>query len=229
LSFIANASGGASPYTYLWSDGTTGIELNLIADTSTTYTLLVTDYCGTMADASALYIDVEHPVASSSFDYTSEIFVIQLNNNSQPDELQYYWDFGDLTSSDSFEPRHEFLDSEDHVIILSISTSRGCVDETELLYKAPAMIYIPNAFTPDGDGLNDYISIQGANIKTVRMQIFDRWGKRVYELNSPEDKWYGTRKDGDTEYTSSVFNYVVEWTDYRGETFRKTGSILLVN
>ena len=229
LSFIADASGGAPPYTYLWSDGTTGNELNIIADTSQTYTLLVTDYCGTLADTSSIYIDVERPIASSSFDYTSEIFVIQLHNTSQPDDLQYYWDFGDLTSSDSFEPTHEFLDSEDHIIILSISTSRGCVDETELLYKAPAMIFIPNAFTPNGDGLNDFISIQGTNIRTVKMQIFDRWGEKVHELTTTEDKWYGSRKNGDSEYTSAVFNYVVEWTDHRGESFRQTGSILLIN
>ena len=229
LSFIADASGGAPPYFYLWSDGTVGNELNLIADTSSTYILLVTDYCGTMADTASVYFDVERPIASSSFEYTSEIFVIQLHNTSQPDDLQYYWDFGDLTSSDNFEPKHEFLDSEDHVIILSILTSRGCVDETELLYKAPAMIYIPNAFTPNGDGLNDFISIQGANIKTVKMMIFDRWGEKVHELTTTEDKWYGSRKNGDTEYTSAVFNYVVEWTDHRGESFRQTGSILLIN
>jgi len=176
-----------------------------------------------------LYIDVEHPIARSAFEYTSEIFTIQLRNTSEPNEIQYYWDFGDLTFSEDFEPTHEFLDSEDHVIILTISTARGCHDETELLYKAPAMVYIPNAFTPNGDGLNDFISIQGANIKMVRMQIFDRWGKQVHELNSTDDKWYGRRKDGDTEYTSAVFNYVVEWTDYRDETFRQTGSILLIN
>lgn len=229
LSFVAGASGGAPPYTYLWSDGTTDNELNLIADTSTTYTVVVTDFCGTIADTSSLYIDVEHPIAGSSFDYTSDIFTIQLLNSSQPDELQYYWDFGDFTSSTDFEPTHEFLDSEDHIIILSVSTARGCLDVAELLYKAPAMIYIPNAFTPNGDGLNDYISIEGANINSVRMQIFDRWGKQVHELNSKEDKWYGSRKNGDTEYTSAVFNYVVEWTDYRDETFRQTGSILLIN
>jgi len=229
LSFFADAIGGAPPYTYLWSDGTTGNELNLIADTSITFTLLVTDFCGTIADTSSLYIDVEHPIAGSSFDYTSEIFVIQLYNTSQPDDLQYYWDFGDFTFSDSFEPKHEYLDSEDHIITLTTSTARGCLDETELLYKAPAMIYIPNAFTPNGDGLNDYIHIQGTNIKTVRMQIFDRWGKQVGELNSTEDKWYANRKNSDTDYTSSVFNYVVEWTDFRGETFRQTGSILLIN
>jgi len=229
LSFIAEASGGAPPYTYEWSDGTTGNELNLIADTSTTYTLLVTDYCGTLADTTSLYIDVEHPIARSAFEYTSDIFTIQLRNTSEPNEIQYYWDFGDLSFSEDFEPTHEFLDSEDHVIILTISTARGCQDETELIYKAPAMVYIPNAFTPNGDGLNDFISIQGANIKKVRMQIFDRWGQQVSELNSTDDKWYGSRKDGDKEYTSAVFNYVVEWTDYRDETFRQTGSILLIN
>ena len=91
------------------------------------------------------------------------------------------------------------------------------------------MIFIPNAFTPNGDGLNDFISIQGTNIRTVKMQIFNRWGEKVHELTTTEDKWYGSRKNGDSEYTSAVFNYVVEWTDHRGESFRQTGSILLIN
>jgi gliding motility-associated-like protein len=214
---------------YQWNGSPQGDINSLIftADSSTFFDLQITDFCGTQADTSVSFV-VERPVAVAAYEYIEEELVIQLFNASEPEILNYLWDFGDNTTSIEFEPIHLYNDYDDHVIILTVSTDRGCVDEYELIYKAPSSVFIPNAFTPDGNDPNNYISVRGYNIKTVKMQIFDRWGKQVYEINSPDERWYGESQKNNKGLTTSVYNYVIEWTDYRDDSFRKTGSILLI-
>lgn len=57
----------------------------------------------------------------------------------------------------------------------------------------PAMsIYVPNTFTPNGDGLNDTFGVAGEAIEDFRMQVFNRWGQLVFESKNAMDRWDGT-------------------------------------
>lgn len=57
----------------------------------------------------------------------------------------------------------------------------------------PAMsIYVPNTFTPNGDGLNDTFGVAGEAIEEFRMQVFNRWGQLVFESKNAMDRWDGT-------------------------------------
>lgn len=56
----------------------------------------------------------------------------------------------------------------------------------------PLSLYIPNAFTPNGDGLNDSFGIAGEGISQFNMSIFNKWGELIFESNSLEDQWKGT-------------------------------------
>lgn len=57
----------------------------------------------------------------------------------------------------------------------------------------PAMsIYVPNTFTPNGDGLNDTFGVTGEAIEEFRMQVFNRWGQLVFESKNAMDRWDGT-------------------------------------
>jgi gliding motility-associated-like protein len=63
-------------------------------------------------------------------------------------------------------------------------------NEVEII---PAMtIYIPNSFTPNGDGMNDTFGIAGEAIKEFRMQIFNRWGQLIFESANANQRWDGT-------------------------------------
>lgn len=57
-------------------------------------------------------------------------------------------------------------------------------------------LFIPNAFTPNGDGINDSFFVEGLYIKEFHMKIFDRWGTKVFESGSMKDKWSGRYKNG---------------------------------
>ncbi len=63
-------------------------------------------------------------------------------------------------------------------------------NEVEIL---PAMtIYVPNTFTPNGDGLNDSFGIAGEAIKELHLVIYNRWGQKIFETNNINDRWDGT-------------------------------------
>lgn len=63
-------------------------------------------------------------------------------------------------------------------------------NEVEII---PAMtLYIPNSFTPNGDGLNDTFGIAGEAIKEFNMEIYNRWGQKIFESDNANLRWDGT-------------------------------------
>ncbi|PIQ16335.1 MAG: hypothetical protein COW67_03530, partial [Flavobacteriales bacterium CG18_big_fil_WC_8_21_14_2_50_32_9] len=70
----------------------------------------------------------------------------------------------------------------------------GCEDTTEKIIKINPVfvIFIPNAFTPDEDGINDYFFATGYGITQIETLIFDRWGELIFEGYELESKWDGT-------------------------------------
>ena len=71
-------------------------------------------------------------------------------------------------------------------------------------------LFIPNVFTPNGDGINDSFFVQGLYIKEFHMKIFDRWGTKVFESGSMKDKWSGLFKDGPPVLDS--YKYLINYT-----------------
>ena len=82
---------------------------------------------------------------------------------------------------------------------LFVSNQYGCTDTlTQYLYVYPEYaIYIPTAFTPNGDGHNDFFSIKGMGIESENFDLFlfDRWGNKIWESHSLADQWDGKPKE----------------------------------
>jgi gliding motility-associated-like protein len=87
-------------------------------------------------------------------------------------------------------------------------------------------IFIPNAFTPNGDGENDFFKVRSEIIIDLNMKIFNRWGEKVFESKQQEIGWDGTFKG--KMLLPDVFGYVVEGTCYNEEKFIKKGNITLL-
>jgi gliding motility-associated-like protein len=109
------------------------------------------------------------------------------------------WHFDALDSSSLQSPSYIFPtgDSGIYEICLLATSINGCMDENCQFIEITAVpnIYIPSAFTPDNDGLNDYFTpiITGVLVREFIFQIFDRWGALIFETNSPSSVfWDGT-------------------------------------
>ncbi len=117
----------------------------------------------------------------------------------------FYWDFGDPGSdslNNSFDPNpsHTFSSSGTYSIVLYAENELGCADlviKSNYIRVLEEEFYFPTAFSPNGDGLNDRfrpLPLEG-NAQLVSIQIFDRWGQKVFETSSNQG-WDGNTTDG---------------------------------
>ena len=89
------------------------------------------------------------------------------------------------------------------------------------------MIFVPNAFTPNGDGLNDVLYVRGYNIeRVVIFAIYNRWGEKVFESHSLDEGWDG--KYNGRLATGDVFAYYLKVECRTGEEFFKKGNVTVV-
>jgi gliding motility-associated-like protein len=87
-------------------------------------------------------------------------------------------------------------------------------------------IFIPNAFTPNGDQSNDLMVVRGNTIRELLFRIYDRWGEKVFETTVPGEGWDGTYKG--KKANPAVYVYYVEATCFGNEKFFKKGNITLI-
>lgn len=88
-------------------------------------------------------------------------------------------------------------------------------------------LFLPNAFTPNGDGLNDTFGVNNDNLRSMQLLIFDRWGQLVFESKDPNEKWDGT-VNGQLGQ-NGVYAYTINLKGNDGSSIRKDGSVLLIN
>ncbi|MGB0165521.1 MAG: gliding motility-associated C-terminal domain-containing protein, partial [Luteibaculum sp.] len=109
----------------------------------------------------------------------------------------YYWDFAGLDSSDLRNPQYRFPDQDTgtYQITLIAESEFGCIDSTWRFIKVSdrLTLFIPNSFTPDGDGNNDVFLpvLPWDDVEFFHMTIYNRWGEIIYETFDA-NAWDGT-------------------------------------
>ncbi|MBX9448727.1 MAG: gliding motility-associated C-terminal domain-containing protein [Taibaiella sp.] len=87
---------------------------------------------------------------------------------------------------------------------------------------------IPSAFSPNGDGVNDEFGLMTDGIpEYYQLEIYDRWGERVFVSYKVENQWDGTMENGD-EAQGGVYFYVIQGRCNQGENFKKKGDLTLL-
>lgn len=146
------------------------------------------------------------------------------------------WDFGDVFSNtnivyDVDDPVHDYTHAGYYTITLTATDSMGCVDSTKtrVSVSVPYFFYIPNAFTPDGDGVNETFAPKGAGVDpdNYSMQIFDRTGMLIFSTTNPYDYWDGRNKYGQM-CPEGVYIYLIRLLNLNAEDKEYTGTVTLV-
>ena len=110
----------------------------------------------------------------------------------------YKWHFGDRDSSALINPQHRYLFPGDYTVILEAINDIGCRDTAmRQFFKVlpDKVLDIPNAFSPNGDGVNDTWEIAGLRgAADCRVEIFNRWGEQLYSSQGYYNPWDGTWK-----------------------------------
>ena len=117
------------------------------------------------------------------------------------------WDLGDGTLvSDQSVVQHTYAGIEAYWVYLYMVTPEGCtaVDSVQTVPPS-ATIYFPNAFSPNGDRVNDTFGGEGVLLDRYELYVFDRWGGIIFESKDPAVRWNGTM-DGE-EVMNGVYQY----------------------
>jgi gliding motility-associated-like protein len=200
---------------------------------SITYHLVVTDRegCSSVQDA-AVSIQVIPPPKISAGNDTSSAFnqPIQLavTGMGNSDFIQFNWSPATGLSNPAIA-NPVATPSQDIIYTVTATEADGCESTASIhikLFAGPS-IYVPNAFTPNGDGKNDVIKSIPIGIRSFKFfAVYNRWGQRVFYSNDPGKGWDGTLNG--TPQPGDGYIWTVEGTDNNGKTIRRQGSFLLI-
>jgi len=139
------------------------------------------------------------------------------------------WNFGDGTSSEDFSPSHTFEEYGTYTIELIVTDASG---EEKKDYRVieveanSAITVLPNVFTPNGDGMNDFCTVKGKNLAVFQMKVFNRSGSVIFESQSIDNSWDGKDKFGE-DITTGTYFYLISARGIDGKVYEHTGSITL--
>jgi len=117
----------------------------------------------------------------------------------------------------------------EYKVSLLVENSIGCSHEVihDINIYPEMTIYIPNAFTPNGDGVNDIFLVDAKSIASFRIKIFDRWGGVVFNSSDLEEGWKGM--DSHNSYLSNgIYVYHISVYDKNGKLWVYNGEISLL-
>jgi gliding motility-associated-like protein len=115
------------------------------------------------------------------------------------------------------------------VYTVEMTDANGCKTSTEAVVdvnEKTKLYYIPNAFSPNGDGYNDVFYVYGKAVSTLKIIVFDRWGEKVFESNDLNFGWNGVHKG--VLMPPGVFVYYAEISFENGDKVEEKGSVTLL-
>jgi len=202
--FIANGGTGTG---YQWTipgngtitggQGTDTLQVDWTSGTGFVYVVATGVQCNSLPDSCQPTIN---PVPNAGFFTDTTNSGMFGNDYSFIDQstgtpTAWNWDFGDGNSSTQQNPNHTFAGGT-YTVTLTVTNSAGCTDTVTGFVTIIEGIIIPNVFTPNGDGTNDEFYIANSGLKEYSIEIFDRWGVKIFESTAPEIHWDGRTTSG---------------------------------
>ena len=232
-------SGGEFPYNYHWSDNqiTPAID-NLYGGN---YSVIITD-ANNCKISEQFYINPDLlgvPIAEFNIipDLNMHHLYRQIDNpiffiDKSVDEFtiitKWFWEFEDGFNSTDQNARHSFLEIGDFNVTLAIENLYGCVDSTsKRVIIEEFLMYIPNSFTPQDDGINDVFMPKGIGIKDYELKIYNRWGKHFFTSDDLNIGWNGTTDRKDKTAQIGVYVYLINVIDVFGQKHTYNGQVTL--
>jgi gliding motility-associated-like protein len=156
--------------------------------------------------------------------YTNDVQFINLSQNA----IKFEWSFGDGFGATTFEPAHTYAQMGEYTTCLMATNSIGCHDVICKKIKVDAdwTLYVPDAFTPNADGLNDLFFAKGTNISKFSMMIFDRWGEKIFSSDDIMSGWDGKYRG--KLVAEDIYIWKINFTDIYSKSHDKIGHVTVI-
>jgi len=142
----------------------------------------------------------------------------------------WQWTFGDGDSSTVSSPIHSYQDTGTYYVYLHVENDYGCFSDAfnRVIINPFPTIWIPNAFTPDDDGINDTWLPKGSDIYEYEMKVYNRWGALMFYTNDPFQGWDGLTPKTGIKAKQDMYVYTIFFRDERGKQNREKGYFTLI-
>jgi gliding motility-associated-like protein len=145
------------------------------------------------------------------------------------------WTIGQVGESEEWSPefRFEEMVTGEHLICLECMSDLGCPSTAcaVLVIEGEVSFFVPTAFTPDGDGVNEVLApvLVGGQAAGYRFTVVDRWGTTVFETEDPEDFWNGNVQGGEYFAPDGVYQWrAIVPSAYGPDRLEFTGTVVLM-
>ncbi len=193
-----------------------------------THTVFAQNGCSATISQSVEVMDSPTAGFNISGDAHTDEPVVITDNSIGGSSWQY--DFGDGTGSLMQQPNHVYTEAGQYIIVQTVSNAAGCSAQDSILVSikenkitAPKL---PDAFSPNGDGVNDIFYVRGGPFETIHLRIYNGWGEMIFETTDPAFGWDGTYNG--TPEINGVYVYSVVATSVDGQEHDRAGKVTLI-
>ena len=203
---------------------------------STTYTVTVTNEHGCTASASIPVTKRTGTFANGLDAWCTECSIIantvtQVQATNYSGNYNYQW-IPTTGLSEPNAPETNAIPLETTTYTITVTDEYGCSLSKEVTIEVlplecdEPLVFVPNTFTPNGDGKNDVLYVRSSILKEFTLRIYNRWGELIFESNSLDKGWDGTFRGMNCE--QGVYDYYLKGTCINDESIIKKGNISLI-
>jgi len=221
VAIIDRSTSGSAIASYDWD--VDGVGLYSTADVSFVsrtaedieVSLLITDDQGCSSDSLTLFTTIVHqpPLAQFGYSVTNDGLEVTFVDFSETGgAYERHWDFGDDSFSSDSVLAHLYGLGGEYDVTLSITDSLNCSDISvrTIELEDPLTIFIPSAFTPDGDGINDRWAWTLLGVDDVELSIYDRYGRVLFFSDDINGSWGGGEQVSEYYSADGIYTYVLK-------------------
>jgi gliding motility-associated-like protein len=246
VTFSAGSSSSITAYNWILNGaGITGsVNGAYCFDEAASYTLGLTVMDGNGCTSTVVPVHIEiYPLPVADFNHApikpivnQDPFVTFTDASWNATIVSWNWYFMNTAQYTSIEqnPQFSYTEPGTYPVVLVVKSDKGCTDTLirPLVVGEDYGVYVPNAFTPNGDGLNDTFQPKGFGVVKYQMFVFDRWGEKMFQTTDFGTGWDGKKQSKhDVNYSGceeGVYTWLIEITDVFGKSHELKGHVTLL-
>ena len=236
LKLTANGRGGKSDqYTYHWANyDNQSKTFQIKPEADRNYRVSLYDSCSVAPVRDSKYVKtVPSPVARFTMEPKDTLFLNQTvrfeDESLNAETIHWQLSQGKEVYGNP-NPTHQYMEAGKQPIRQVAKRENGCRDtaKASIYVKDDFEVFIPNAFSPNDDGINDTWALEGRGLSAYKFKIYSRWGGIIYESSWGEQGWDGTYQNANEPVSTGTYLYKIQVKDLAGRVHFYEGTVQVI-